>query len=83
MTIAIDVEKNQAKEISGLKKIDDATDIRRRILTAFEEAEQSSDPEVRRRVHDQIRDSFFGRSHPGRPQGLGAPPGLTWSPPCD
>jgi NADH dehydrogenase FAD-containing subunit len=34
----------------GLKKIDDATDIRRRILTAFEEAEQSSDPAARRRL---------------------------------
>ena len=34
----------------GLKKIDDATSIRRRILTAFEEAEQSTDAEERRRL---------------------------------
>jgi NADH dehydrogenase len=34
----------------GLKNIDDATDIRRRVLSAFEQAEQSSDPEVRRRL---------------------------------
>jgi NADH dehydrogenase len=34
----------------GLKNIDDATGIRRRILSAFEEAEQSSDPEARRRL---------------------------------
>jgi len=33
----------------GLKKIDDATGIRRRILSAFENAEQASDPEARRR----------------------------------
>jgi NADH dehydrogenase len=33
----------------GLKKIDDATDIRRRILLAFERAEQTDDPEARRR----------------------------------
>src|SRR4029450_2785861 len=33
----------------GLKKIDDATFIRRRILSAFEQAEQSDDPEARRR----------------------------------
>jgi NADH dehydrogenase len=34
----------------GLKKIDDATAIRRRILTAFESAEASDDPEARRRL---------------------------------
>lgn len=34
----------------GLKKIDDATGIRRRILMAFEEAEQSVDPDARRRL---------------------------------
>ena len=33
----------------GLKKIDDATGIRRRILTAFENAESTDDPEARRR----------------------------------
>ncbi len=33
----------------GLKKIDDATGIRRRILSAFEHAEQADDPEARRR----------------------------------
>src|SRR5262245_29389750 len=33
----------------GLKKIDDATAIRRRILTAFEHAEQAADAEARRR----------------------------------
>jgi NADH dehydrogenase FAD-containing subunit len=33
----------------GLKKIDDATGIRRRILAAFEEAEQASEPQARRR----------------------------------
>jgi NADH dehydrogenase len=33
----------------GLKSIDDATGIRRRILLAFERAEQASDPEARRR----------------------------------
>ena len=33
----------------GLKKIDDATDIRRRILTAFELAEQATDAETRAR----------------------------------
>ncbi len=33
----------------GLKTIDDATGIRRRILSAFEQAEQSGDPEARRR----------------------------------
>lgn len=32
----------------GLKKIDDATQIRRRLLLAFEQAESTSDPEVRR-----------------------------------
>ncbi|HEY3149774.1 MAG TPA: NAD(P)/FAD-dependent oxidoreductase [Dongiaceae bacterium] len=32
----------------GLKKIDDATDIRRRILLAFERAEAASDPEARK-----------------------------------
>jgi len=34
----------------GLKKIDDATDIRRRILTAFENAESSDTAETRRRL---------------------------------
>jgi NADH dehydrogenase len=34
----------------GLKNIDDATAIRRRILSAFEEAEQSDDPDARRRL---------------------------------
>ncbi len=34
----------------GLKKIDDATSIRRRILTAFEHAEAATDTEVRRRL---------------------------------
>jgi NADH dehydrogenase len=33
----------------GLKKIDDVTGIRRRILTAFEQAEQAIDPQARRR----------------------------------
>ncbi len=33
----------------GLKKLDDATGIRRRILTAFEHAEQATTPEARRR----------------------------------
>lgn len=33
----------------GLKSVDDATGIRRRILLAFEQAEQTSDPEARRR----------------------------------
>jgi NADH:ubiquinone reductase (H+-translocating) len=33
----------------GLKKIDDATDIRRRILTAFEHAESATTPEARQR----------------------------------
>jgi NADH dehydrogenase len=33
----------------GLKNIDDATGIRRRILLAFEQAEQTADPEMRRR----------------------------------
>ena len=34
----------------GLKKIDDATEIRRRILTAFEQAESEEDPDKRRRL---------------------------------
>ena len=34
----------------GLKTIDDATGIRRRILSAFEQAEQGSDSEARRRL---------------------------------
>jgi NADH dehydrogenase len=37
------------KVAPGLKKIDDATGIRRRILQAFEQAEQSEDAEARRR----------------------------------
>jgi NADH dehydrogenase FAD-containing subunit/uncharacterized membrane protein YphA (DoxX/SURF4 family) len=32
----------------GLKRIEDATEIRRRLLTAFEQAEVTDDPEVRR-----------------------------------
>ena len=38
------------KAAPGLKKIDDATSIRRRILTAFEQAEASDDAESRRRL---------------------------------
>ncbi|HJQ55335.1 MAG TPA: NAD(P)/FAD-dependent oxidoreductase [Vineibacter sp.] len=38
------------KHAPGLKKIDDATDIRRRILMAFESAETEDDPAVRRRL---------------------------------
>jgi NADH:ubiquinone reductase (H+-translocating) len=34
----------------GLKSIDDATSIRRRVLFAFEEAETVTDPEIRRRL---------------------------------
>lgn len=34
----------------GLKKIDDATDIRRRLLVAFERAEVETDPEERKRL---------------------------------
>ena len=34
----------------GLKKIDDATGIRRRLLTAFEDAESAGSPELRRRL---------------------------------
>ena len=34
----------------GLKRIEDATDIRRRILLAFEEAENETDPDERRRL---------------------------------
>ena len=37
------------KVAPGLKKIDDATGIRRRILMAFEQAEQTDDPAARRR----------------------------------
>jgi NADH dehydrogenase len=37
-----------AKYAPGLKRIEDATEIRRRILTAFERAELSTDPERRR-----------------------------------
>ena len=37
------------KVAPGLKKIDDATSIRRRILTAFESAEASDSPEARQR----------------------------------
>ena len=36
------------KDAPGLKTLDDALDIRRRILLAFEEAEREEDPEVRR-----------------------------------
>ncbi len=38
------------KHAPGLKKIDDATEIRRRILTAFERAETEDDPDERRRL---------------------------------
>ncbi|MCW5745306.1 MAG: NAD(P)/FAD-dependent oxidoreductase [Alphaproteobacteria bacterium] len=38
------------KYAPGLKKIDDATEIRRRILTAFELAETEDDPVARRRL---------------------------------
>jgi NADH:ubiquinone reductase (H+-translocating) len=38
-----------AKDAPGLKSIDDATEIRRRILLAFEAAERSNDAEERRR----------------------------------
>jgi NADH dehydrogenase len=38
------------KHAPGLKKIDDATEIRRRILTAFEYAETEDDPDERRRL---------------------------------
>lgn len=34
----------------GLKSIEDATEIRRRVLTAFEEAEREHDPKVRERL---------------------------------
>ena len=37
-----------AKHAPGLKRIEDATEIRRRILSAFEHAELSADPERRR-----------------------------------
>ena len=37
-----------AKHAPGLKRIEDATEIRRRILSAFEHAELSTDPERRR-----------------------------------
>src|SRR2546423_1556485 len=36
------------KHAPGLKSIEDATDMRRRVLLAFEQAERSPDPEVRR-----------------------------------
>jgi NADH dehydrogenase len=39
---------NWEKCAPGLKKIEDATDIRRRILLAFERAEATSDPEARK-----------------------------------
>jgi NADH dehydrogenase len=39
-----------AKHAPGLKTIDDATALRRRILLAFERAEQEPDPEERRRL---------------------------------
>ena len=39
---------NWAESAPGLKTIDDALEIRRRILLSFEEAEQEADPETRR-----------------------------------
>ena len=39
-----------AKYVIGLKDLDDAVEIRRRVLLAFEAAERSSDPEERRRL---------------------------------
>jgi NADPH-dependent 2,4-dienoyl-CoA reductase/sulfur reductase-like enzyme len=39
-----------AEVAPGLKKIDDATDIRRRVLLAFEHAEQTNSPEERRQL---------------------------------
>lgn len=38
-----------AADAPGLKTVDDALEIRRRVLMAFEEAEQEADPEERRR----------------------------------
>ncbi len=38
----------------GLKRIEDATEIRRRILLAFEEAENETDPDERRRLMDIV-----------------------------
>src|SRR5262249_33943690 len=38
------------KDAPGLKTIEDATEIRRRVLLAFELAERSTDPEQRRRL---------------------------------
>jgi len=39
-----------AEHAPGLKSVEDATEIRRRFLTAFEEAEREDDPEARRRL---------------------------------
>jgi len=39
-----------AQHAPGLKTVEDATEIRRRFLTAFEEAEREEDPELRRRL---------------------------------
>jgi NADH dehydrogenase len=39
-----------AEHVIGLKDLDDAVEIRRRVLLAFEAAERSSDPEERRRL---------------------------------
>jgi NADH:ubiquinone reductase (H+-translocating) len=39
-----------ASEAPGLKTVDDATEIRRRFLLAFESAEREADPEARRRL---------------------------------
>jgi NADH dehydrogenase len=41
---------NWAEMAPGLKSIEDATEIRRRVLSAFELAEREPDPEVRRRL---------------------------------
>ncbi|HEX6309364.1 MAG TPA: NAD(P)/FAD-dependent oxidoreductase [Longimicrobiales bacterium] len=39
-----------AKDAPGLKTVDDATEMRRRFLLAFESAEREADPEARRRL---------------------------------
>jgi len=58
----------------GLKKIDDATGIRRRILTAFENAESTDDPEARRRflTFVVIGGGPTGRRDGGRDRRVGA-----------
>ena len=40
----------------GLKTIDDATYIRRRILLAFEKAENETDPELKEKLWNEYRD---------------------------